>query len=310
VNSQRRGPERERGRVSTAWRKISGREDLERAIDQRYEPYEYESNANLVRWITGGMVLWILLMGALVVTDRSVASTLERYETQGFTAVPPGSPEPEELFAYSREQGLACTTPEDVTTLATDCGSVFDFRRELRDTKDRASWVVLALFSLLVVNAFVFSLFTHRASRNLLALGVEKQRFSPEWAVGCFYIPVMNVWRPFQVFAELFRGSIGGTERGPEQAANASTPPVMIVWWLTLIAGVVLNPIVFGLMLGEGTVAEARSTASTLAWVDLWLMIPAFLAILVVRALHQAQEARFRVVGPRTVTRPPPEPPF
>ena len=60
-----------RGTVSTAWRKISGREDLERAMDERYEPYGYESNANLVRWITAGMALWIVVLLGLAFSDRA-----------------------------------------------------------------------------------------------------------------------------------------------------------------------------------------------------------------------------------------------
>ncbi len=66
----RRKQEQPRGRASTAWRKVSGRADLDRAIDERYEPYGYESNANLARWVAVGMALWMLLLLGLVLIRR------------------------------------------------------------------------------------------------------------------------------------------------------------------------------------------------------------------------------------------------
>ena len=311
MSPPRRRSEPPRGTVSTAWRKISGREDLERAMDQRYEPYGYESNANLVRWITAGMALWIVVLLGLAFSDRATASMLSRWEAEGFTATPPEGPYPEDLFAFAEADGFACTTSEDVLAPTPDCERVFDFRSEFASAGDRGSWLMLALVALLLVLAFIFSLFTHRASRNLLPLKAEGQRFTPEWAVACFYIPVLNLFRPFQVFMELFRASSPYRAGEAPQAWRQSMPPTVVAfWWPALLASIALNPIVLGFVLADETLAEARSAALTHAWIDAWLIVPAIMAILVVHSLHRRQEARFRDVGPNTVTRPPPEPPF
>jgi len=303
--------EQPRGKVSTAWRKVSGREDLERAMDQRYEPYGYESNAKLVRWITLGMALWIILLVGLALSDRSTASMFSRWEAEGFTTPPPESLHPDDLFPFAEAHGLACTSGEDIVAVTPDCERLFNFRSDVLSAKDRASWFVLGLFVLLLVLAFVFSLFTHRASRNLLPLKVAGQRFDPEWAVACFYIPVLNLWRPFQVFMELFRASGPyRSEEDPHAWKQSPPPTVVISWWPTLLASVALNPIVLGFALANETLAEARSAALTHAWIDAWLIVPAIMAILVVHALHRRQEARFATVGPNKVTRPTPEPPF
>jgi len=310
--SPRRGRrEQPRGRVSTTWRKVSGREDLERAIDERYEPYGYESNAKHVLWITVGMVLWILLLVGLVFSDRATASMLSRWEADGFTAVPPESLHPDDLFPFAEEQGLACTSSEDVVAFTPDCERVLAFRSQSVSAGDRTSWFMLVLVLLLLVLAFIFSLFVHRASRNLLPLKTEGQRFTPEWAVACFYIPVINLFRPFQVFIELFGGSRSYRPGEDPQAWKGSLPPVVVVfWWMALLASVGLNPIVLRFVLANETLAEARSATLTHAWVDAWLIVPAIMAILVVHALHRRQEARFAAVGPHTVTRPRPEPEF
>lgn len=281
-------------------------------MDQRYEPYGYESNARHVLWITIGMVLWIVLLVGLVFSDRATASMLSRWEADGFTAIPPESLHPDDLFPFAEEQGLACTSGEDVVTFAPDCERVFAFRSQSVSAGDRASWFMLVLVLLLLVLAFIFSLFVHRASRNLLPLKTEGQRFSPEWAVACFYVPIINLFRPFQVFIELFGGS--GPYRPGEnpQAWKQSGMPlgILVFWWMASLASIGLNPIVLGFVLADETLAEASSAALTHAWIDVWLIVPAIMAILVVHALHRRQEARFAAVGPNTVTRPMPEPPF
>ena len=282
-------------------------------MDQRYEPYGYESNAKHVRWITIGMALWILVLLGLIFSDRATVSTLSRWEAEGFTTTPPKGVYPDELFPFAEENGFACTTNRDVVEFTPDCERVFSFRSEFASAGDRASWFMLALFALLLSLAFGFSLFTHRASRNLLPLKAEGQRFSPEWAVGCFYIPVINLFRPFQVFIELFAGSGPYRPGDDPQGWKRSMPPgigIVAFWWMSLLATVGLNPVVFGIVLGDETVAEARSAALAHAWIDAWLMVPAVLAVLVVHALHRRQEARFAEVGPHTVTRPRPEPEF
>ena len=297
--------------MSTALRKVSGREDLERAMDQRYEPYGYESNAKHVLWITVGMVLWILLLIGLVFSGRATASMLSRWEADGFTAVPPESFHPDDLFPFAEEQGLACTSGEDVVALTPDCERMLAFRSQVVSAGDRASWFMLGLVVLLLVLTFIFLLFVHRASRNLLPLKVEGQRFTPEWAVASFFIPVLNLWRPFQVFIELFGGSRSYRPGVDPQAWKGSLPPgVVVFWWMASLASIGLNPIALRFVLADETLAEARSAALTHAWIDAWLIVPAVMAILMVHALHRRQEARFATVGPHTVTQPRPEPEF
>ena len=279
-------------------------------MNERYEPYGYESNANLVRWIAAGMALWIVLLLGLLLSDSATSSMLARWEARGFTSVPPtGSVV--EFLDFTEELGVDCIPAVDRQELAPECDSLISFRSEAASAEDRGSWFTLALVVLLLVLAFVFSLFTHRASRNLLPLKTERQRFSPEWAVACFYVPFINLIRPFQVFIELFAGS------GPYRAAQdtrawrrAMPPAVVIGWWMTVLASFALNPLVLGLFIGDETLADARVTASASAWIDAWLIVPAIMATLVAYALHRRQEARFADVGPNTVTRPPPELPF
>lgn len=58
--------------------------------------------------------------------------------------------------------------------------------------------------------ATLFSMWKHRASKNLAPLGVSNQRFSPRWAVAYYFIPILNLFRPYQAMKEIYLRSGGG----------------------------------------------------------------------------------------------------
>ncbi|MFC1995866.1 DUF4328 domain-containing protein [Chloroflexota bacterium] len=48
-------------------------------------------------------------------------------------------------------------------------------------------------FILFVITAVLFYMWIHRAHRNLPSLGVSGLKYSPGWAVGGFFIPILNL---------------------------------------------------------------------------------------------------------------------
>ena len=52
-----------------------------------------------------------------------------------------------------------------------------------------------------------FLMWLHRASSNLIGLGYVNQKFSPGWAVGWWFVPIMSFFRPFQVMKEIWKNS-------------------------------------------------------------------------------------------------------
>ncbi len=58
-------------------------------------------------------------------------------------------------------------------------------------------------------------------------------RFTPGWAVGWYFVPVFNLWKPYQAMKEIVVGI----------ALDAH--PVVHWWWLFWILSGVLNLIVF-----------------------------------------------------------------
>ena len=81
-----------------------------------------------------------------------------------------------------------------------------------------------------VVAAFL--MWIYRASKNLSALGGSKQKFSPDWAVLLWFIPIASLWVPYKVTKEIW------VESHPERTLPQAW---FKVWWATWIVSTVLG---------------------------------------------------------------------
>jgi hypothetical protein len=58
-----------------------------------------------------------------------------------------------------------------------------------------------------IVTGIAFLKWIYRAYKNIQGFGAEGLRFSPGWAVGYYFIPILSLIRPVQVMGEIWRAS-------------------------------------------------------------------------------------------------------
>lgn len=103
------------------------------------------------------------------------------------------------------------------------------------------------LYSLLSLGTAVpFLIWFHRLHKNLPSLGQTGLIFTPGWAVGFFFVPIFNLYRPFQAMREVWHGSdperleLDSASGGPEIRSRFDTPPLVGWWWgLYIIPGII-----------------------------------------------------------------------
>ena len=305
------GDEKQRGRVGSAWRRVSGRDDLERAMKARFDPYSYESNWKTLRWLIGLLALWIVLSLGLALNDNHTASYLEELSGTGLTVTPPGDIYPATVVEYSEIEVLNCTSEEEVIAFTESCQRVIDIQQEFNRRKDRGNLLFAGVIGLLIVIAFPFSTVIHRASRNLPTLKSTGQKHSPDSAVIWFFVPIMNIFKPARAIFEIFRASdpTASVNETEDWKRTGMVPPIAYVWALAWGAAFMFNPIfVQRIFFRPGnTIEGAISTLQTTVWSDVILAAAGFFAILMVGALHLRQEARREKAGHFVYTPPPPE---
>jgi len=158
----------------------------------------------------------------------------------------------------------------------------------------RQSLVALAGFGMLIVTAVVWCVWKHRAHQNTAALGARGQQFSPGWAVGYYFVPVLHLWRPFQAMGEIWRASDPAVEnvRGTEWQ-HGEVPGLLRGWWAAWIAAGILGNVAAG-MAGGGPSPQRALTCTWIGIVGSLVGIAAaVLAIVVVRTLTHRQERAY-----------------
>ncbi len=144
--------------------------------------------------------------------------------------------------------------------------------------------------------AVVFLMWFQRAYKNLHAAGYQELRFKPGWAIGGFFVPFLNLARPFQIMKEICSGSSFLAHDARQHAWKSISLGVHAAWWWALF----LSDSAFGNASGRMMQkAEGIDKIITAEWVDfassLYTIPAAIVTLLLVRRLTELQElARLR----------------
>ncbi|MDB4780351.1 DUF4328 domain-containing protein [bacterium] len=92
-----------------------------------------------------------------------------------------------------------------------------DFREQI---------IGLFYFSLYLLTAVIFGCWIVRANKNARALGADDLRITPGWAVGYFFVPILNLWRPYQAMKGLWQAS-----HSPSSWTSLTASPILPAWW-------------------------------------------------------------------------------
>ena len=113
---------------------------------------------------------------------------------------------------------------------------------ESNDAREQIVGIVqLVLYALTVV---VFGCWIVRANRNVRASGAKGLRFTPGWAVGYFFVPILNLWKPYQAMMDLWRAS-----HDPASWPTAPTSAILPTWWALWVLSNTLGHASFRAML-------------------------------------------------------------
>jgi tetratricopeptide (TPR) repeat protein len=152
--------------------------------------------------------------------------------------------------------------------------------------------------ALAIASTVVFFMWIYRANKNLRSLRAAGLRFTPGWAVGWFFIPFMNFFRPYQVVSEIWRASNPEVDMADGTSWKAvGTSPFVGFWWaLWLTSNFIAN---IALRLGfSGTTLYDLLNATYASMVSDGISVASLLVtIFMVRGIGQFQEAKNKLVS-------------
>jgi hypothetical protein len=170
--------------------------------------------------------------------------------------------------------------------------------------------VALLQFFVYVVTAAAFLVWLHRAYKNLPAFGVRTAH-SPGWAVGYWFIPFANLVRPYQTVKEMWiKGDPGMdfSERVAEPVTSPRPTTLVGVWWGFWLVSTIFDRF-YGRFADRAETAEQVSSLVTLGVLsDLFTIIAAALAFLVVGTVDRMQTDKAAQLSLTAWPAPPPPP--
>ncbi len=145
------------------------------------------------------------------------------------------------LFAITMVWVLLCT---EVVSLLSDFNQLALLNSDFSDAQatandTRQQFVGIAYLVVSLVSAVGFLRWFYRASVNSRGFNARGMQYAAGWTIGGFFVPFLNLVRPFQVMKEIWQIS------GNPLAWRKETGAVLVGWWWGLwLVGNVLGQII------------------------------------------------------------------
>ncbi|HEY0597682.1 DUF4328 domain-containing protein [Sphingopyxis sp.] len=149
--------------------------------------------------------------------------------------------------------GLALVVPMLIGEIAELQGAInLDNADDIASPAGLYAGVLLANWLLLVATYVVFGMWIYRAAANVDAAMVPGFRYTPSWAVGWYFIPIANFYKPFAAMRQIWNASTGRTDLDHGE-------PLLVYWWGIWTLTSVASYFAFRSGLNPENAAEARS---------------------------------------------------
>ena len=111
-------------------------------------------------------------------------------------------------------------------------GSIPDPKSPASDLFDLIDGGIALVYVLIfIVTVIFFARWIYVANYNVRALGAQGLRMTPAGAVGYFFVPIVNLWLPYQAMKDLWRAS-----QNPLAWQTVKAGPILGIWWFLWIA--------------------------------------------------------------------------
>lgn len=138
-----------------------------------------------------------------------------------------------------------------------------------------------------LITVIIFGRWIYLAHKNLPEIGARYLRIGPGWALGSFFVPIVNLWVPYQAMRDLAKAS-----RNPVRWEQEDTPPGLVAWWLLWLLAGVVSQVLSALRLDPLVDPQVTASAGVVEGVSSLALY--LLARLVVRRIWHDQALRMQ----------------
>jgi hypothetical protein len=150
-----------------------------------------------------------------------------------------------------------------------------------------------------ILTAVFFLMWLYRAHKNLVPLGSSNLQYSPKWAVGGFFVPFLNLVRPYQVAKEIFQNSIPPEDSFIFSNSDYKAPSENIIknWWGSFIIMSFAGNFAGRYYMRAESIQEILSATNVNMVADCLSVVAAILAIKMVKSIDSLQLNRHQSIS-------------
>ena len=107
---------------------------------------------------------------------------------------------------------------------------------------------------LTLVTIVFFAMWIYRAAANVVAAGTVGFDYTPGWAVGWFFIPFANLYKPYAAMRQIWNASQGGQGDALDRSEG-----LLAIWWGTWLLANIASNISLRLTINPASPEELRT---------------------------------------------------
>jgi hypothetical protein len=166
---------------------------------------------------------------------------------------------------------------------------------EASDARQEA--IATAQLVVFVATGIFFLAWFHRAYKNLIALGAQRLRYEPGWAIGGWFVPIGNLYIPKKLANDIWRVSDPNLPPDVEVSNKTASSSGLLNWWWGLWIAGSLPSLVFLFRSDSPQIFEARDDVRFVLALDISEVVVTVLAFYVVLRIAKRQESRAGVLS-------------
>lgn len=162
---------------------------------------------------------------------------------------------------------------------------------ELESNDARQLGLGIAHFVIFIVTAIVFVCWFYRVHANLQPLGASGLQYTPGWAAGSWFVPILNLFRPVQIAQEIWRNSDpDAIDSGRVRLEPSPSSTLIGFWWAAWLVCNVISNIAIRMPVNSPSTLESATMMQMVSGAT--SLIAASLALLVIWNIDARQTAR------------------
>ncbi len=147
---------------------------------------------------------------------------------------------------------------------------------------------------MLLISAITFIMWFRRAYYNLHQK-INYLKYEEGWAAGCWFVPFVNLVRPFQIMQELFNETIAYLKKVNQEIPFNTNTALMGFWWTFWIIDNIIGQIIFRFARNAETIEQL--TTLTIGYIieSSLSIICAFIIIKIIKDYSKLETLLFKV---------------